>query len=314
MSDISAPETTAAASPAPEAWRVTLPCTRAEAEAVPFEVPAFAHLPVPPTLMTTEPDAHAPDAWVLEAFFVSAPTADDLAALRALAPSAGAGDVTVEPVYPADWVVESQRQLRPITAGRFHIYTRFSADSLRPHHIGLRIEAGQAFGTGQHATTSGCLGALDRLARCWRPRNALDLGTGSGILAFAIAKRWPRARVTASDIDPVSVRVAAANARQNGVGVGVGAGRISFATAAGLAHATLRANAPYDLITANILAPPLIAMAADISAALAPGGVLILAGLLDTQEAAVAGAYRAHGLKPVFRSQTGDWPTLVLRR
>lgn len=297
---------------APEAWRVSLACSKAAADAIPFDIPAFSGLEPTPVVLTTEPDAAYPDSWRLDILFAEEPAAEHLDAVIALVPGSARSGLIVTPIYPDDWVTMSQH-LEPLTAGRFHIYTQTARNTLRPHHIGLRIEAGQAFGTGQHATTSGCLLAIDRLARSWRPKRVLDLGTGSGILAFASLKCW-HAQTIASDIDPISTQVARENARINAIPQGIGPHRLECLTAAGLHHRRLRANAPYDLIIANILAGPLIKLAQDITPLLAPGGWLILAGLLDSQEKAVCQAYFSRGLVKGFRHQIGDWPTVSLRK
>jgi ribosomal protein L11 methyltransferase len=144
--------------------------------------------------------------------------------------------------------------------------------------------------------------------------NMLDLGTGTGLLAFAAMKLWPTARATASDIDPVSIEVTAENALINGIRAGRSRGRLELAVATGMEHQRLKAKAPYDLIIANILAGPLIALAPSVAAAIDVGGQLILAGLLDHQADKVAAAYRREGLMASFRIERGDWPTLVMRK
>ena len=293
-------------------WKVTLACTRAEAETIPFGDDVFADLVSPPTLLTDEPDPARPDDWRLHAYFAERPEPEWIARLETLVTGAD-GDAVVEELGESDWVTLSQSGLTPVSAGRFHVATRAHAHERRAGQIGLVIEAGLAFGTGQHATTLGCLRALDRLARRRRFTNILDLGTGTGVLGFAAAKRWPRARITASDIDPVSIAVARGNARANAVKLGIGRGRVELFAATGMRDRRLAANAPYDLIVANILAAPLVALAGPVSAALAPGGIVILAGLLDTQAQAVAAAYLARGLRRVATSG-GEWPTLALRR
>ncbi len=300
----------------PATWRVRLPATRAEAEALPFADP-FADRDDPPTLLTDEPDPARPDAWTLDAYFTSPPTAADLAALHALVPSASPGSAVVTRLDETDWVTLSQSGFAPVRAGRFVVHTAAHAAAVRASDIGIAIEAGLAFGTGQHFTTRGCLAALDRLARdpAFGPRRRLriaDLGTGTGVLALAAAKRWPRARLVASDIDPVAVAVARANLGANGVRTGRTPGAIDLVVAAGADHRRLRG--PFDLITANILAAPLIAMARPVAAALASGGVLILAGLLTGQARRVAAAYTARGCRLVARVDHGEWPTLVLRK
>ena len=292
-------------------WKVTLPCTRAEAEAIPFDE-AFADLDAPPTLLTDEPDPARPDDWRLHAYFADSPEPEWLDRLQALAPSRSA-EPAVEELPPTDWVTLSQAGLEPVRAGRFFVATREHAARRRPGDTALVIDAGLAFGTGQHATTAGCLRALDRLARRHRFANVLDVGTGTGLLAFAAARTWPRAQVTASDIDPVAITVARANARVNGMTGGVGRGRVDLFAAPGLQERRIANRAPYDLIIANILAAPLIDLAGDIAGALAPGGFVILAGLLDSQATAVTAAYAARKLRRVATSG-GEWPTLVLRR
>jgi ribosomal protein L11 methyltransferase len=176
----------------------------------------------------------------------------------------------------------------------------------------LEIDASLAFGTGQHATTSGCIEALDRLEREGaRFANIADIGTGTGLLAFAALALWPEAKCIATDIDAVAIDVARDNAAINGVTLGHGAGELLMAVADGLDSPLLAARAPFDLIIANILAGPLIELAPDFARALAPGGTLILAGLLDTQADAVTAAYVKLGFTVRDRS-SGEWPVVVL--
>lgn len=293
-------------------WRVRLPATRAEAEAIPFADDAFPDREPPPTLLTDEPDPSRPDDWTLDAYFAEEPGTDDIARLYALVPAAAPGSAIVEPVADTDWVTLSQSGFPPVRAGRFVVHTAAHADAVRASDIGIAIEAGLAFGTGQHFTTHGCLAALDGLARTHQFARAADLGTGTGVLAIAIARRWPRATVVGSDIDPVATWVARANLAANGVRSGRGRGAIDLVTAAGVAHPRLRG--PFDLVTANILAGPLVAMAGPVAATLAPGGILVLAGLLTSQARRVAAAYTARGFKLVDLLAHGEWPTLVLRR
>lgn len=295
-------------------WRVRLRCTRAEAEGIAFADDAFADFAAPPTLLTDEPDPARPDDWRLDAYFAFEPDRETIARLHELAPSAAGTNAEVESLPDDDWVTLSQAGLEPVRAGRYFVHTAAHAGERRPGDLAIRIEAGLAFGTGQHFTTHGCLAALDRLGRTCAFRNVLDLGTGSGILALAVARRWRRARIVASDIDAVAVEVALGNVRVNGVRVGRTRGAIEAVTATAMRHPRLRQRAPYDLITANILAAPLIAMAGPVAGALRPGGVLILAGLLIGQVRAVVGAYAAHGCRLVARHDFGEWPTLVLRR
>lgn len=297
-----------------QSWRITLPCTRLEAESLRDDIGPLARLDNPPVFMTSEPDPDKPDAWQLDVYVDGEPSSALIDQIVALVPSAKRRKPVIEAIPAEDWVTLSQAGLEPIDEGRFHIYTALHAKSVPADRIAFRIEAGRAFGTGQHHTTAGCLAMLDRLAREGRHfHNALDLGTGTGVLGFAIARAFG-ARVIASDIDPVSIDVAHENAVINKVRLGRGRGAVELAVANGLRHRRLKARAPYDLIVANILAGPLIEMARDIAGALAPGGTLLLAGLLDHQAEAVARAYQRHGCRMVGRIDRNDWPTLRLRK
>jgi ribosomal protein L11 methyltransferase len=213
--------------------------------------------------------------------------------------------VTVTELEPVDWVAESLKHHQPVHAGRFYVYGSHHPKPALDRYA-ILIDAGMAFGTGQHETTAGCLRAIDMLARTGMVRNPLDVGSGSGILAMAMAKAWP-CRVLASDIDPDAVKVAIDNARDNGVG-----GRIDVVAATGLHHPVIRESGPYDLIAANILAKPLIQLAGDLTAALEPGGRLVLSGFLRHQEAGVLAAYRHRGMRLLRRFPVGQWVTLVL--
>jgi ribosomal protein L11 methyltransferase len=249
----------------------------------------------------------------MTAYFNTEPETALVARIVALFPSAA--QVALAPLPAADWTTLSQRDLEPVRAGRFLVHTAAHASAVRPGDIALAIEAGLAFGTGQHATTLGCLAALDRLCKRRRFTHVADLGTGTGVLALAAARRWREALVIASDIDPVSIAVTRANLRDNKVLPGRGAGRIELVVAGGMQHRRLHAHGPYDLIIANILAPPLVAISRPVSAALAPGGVLMLAGLLRSQAVRVRAAYRRHGIVPLEPQRgRGEWPCVVLYR
>ena len=296
-------------------WKVSLPCTKAEAEALQQDISQFAQLDSPPVLVTNEADPARPDQWRLDAYFEERPGRSAIAQLRTLVPSASDIDLGIERVAHQDWVTLSQQGLEPIRAARFFVHTPQHRANAPAGAIALEIDAGRAFGTGQHETTTGCLLALDRLKAGGATfANLLDLGTGTGLLAFAAMRLWPAARAAASDVDPIAIEVAAENAAVNGVRLGRGPGRVELAVAPGLDHRRLKARAPYDLIIANILAGPLIELAPSVSAALPPGGRLILAGLLHHQSERVAAAYRRRGLAAGFRIDRGDWPTLVMRK
>ena len=287
-------------------WRATLPCTRAQAEALPEADDLFTHSSPPPVLVADEPDPAKPDEWLLHAYFEEEPDAQELGLLASLAD----GPPQVEQLGDEDWVTRSQAGLDPIHAGRFFVHT--PSHVAQDGAVNFQIDAGLAFGTGQHATTKGCLEALDRLERDGkRFRNIADIGTGTGLLAFAALKLWPEAHAIATDIDPVAIDVARDNAAINRVPLGDGSGELLLAVADGMEHPLLEAQAPFDLLIANILASPLIDLAPALTEALAPGGTVVLAGLLDTQAEAVTAAYAAHGLK-LTDAGSGEWPVLVL--
>lgn len=283
-----------------DSWKVTLPCTKAEAEAIGDAEFADAVL-----LVTEEDEAAA--RWRLDAYLEVQPDAEVLAAVRALAPSEGV-EPRVERLEPQDWVAMSQAGLEPIREGRFVVHTAAFPVDAPPGGRAFLIEAGQAFGTGHHETTSGCLAMLNRLAaEVERFDNVIDVGTGTGLLAFAALELWPEAYVLATDIDPVAIEVTRANMAANGIEY------VDLLVADGVRDLEVRPNARFDLVIANILAGPLIAMAPEIAAIAAPGAVVVLAGLLNTQADAVIEAYRAAGCAPERAEQRGDWTILLLR-
>ena len=289
-------------------WRVTVPCTRAQGEIV-ADLNEVAGLSEPgPVLVADEPDESKPDEWLIHAYFEHHPTGDEIASLSSL----GNGPPQIEQLGEDDWVTMSQAGLQPIRAGRFTVHTPTFLPE--PERVNFEIDASLAFGTGQHATTSGCLAELDKLERDGAQfANVADIGTGTGLLAFAAMKLWPAAKCIATDIDPIAVDVARDNAAINGVATGHGAGQLLLAVADGMGSPMLLARAPFDLLIANILAGPLIELAPDFVEALAPSGTVVLAGLLDTQADGVAAAYEKLGLTLSDRG-IGEWPVLVLSR
>jgi ribosomal protein L11 methyltransferase len=290
-------------------WRVTLHCNRAEAEALPESEDLFPFTDSPPVIVADEPDPHAPDDWRIHAYFADQPTTPELVLLRRLAAN---GEPQVEHLGEEDWVTKSQAGLEPIRAGRFFVHTPTHRDDRPADATAFEIDAGLAFGTGQHDTTAGCLAALDRLeAGGKRFANIADIGTGTGLLAFAALALWPEARAIATDIDPISIDVTNDNARINGISIGHAEGELLLAVADGMEHPMLSTRAPFDLLIANILAGPLIELAPDFAKALAPRATVLLAGLLDTQADAVIAAYEAQGLRVVERGE-GEWCVLVL--
>jgi ribosomal protein L11 methyltransferase len=245
--------------------------------------------------------------WLVQGFAEGKPERARIEAGLALAASAlGIAEpgLVLEPVDDIDWLKENQESFPPLRIGRYFVHGSHVTPPPRSGAIPLLIDAATAFGTGEHATTEGCLRALDRLARRGRRRRILDMGTGTGILAIAAAKTW-NVKVLACDIDPHSVRVARENFAVNRV-----ADRVRCRVGDGYRGVA----GEYDLIFANILARPLVRMAPDLAHHLAPGGIAILSGLLAGQERFVAAAHRAAGLRFLRRIPTNGWHTLVFRK
>ncbi len=243
--------------------------------------------------------------WRLMVYFEDEP---DAAERAALARQAGGGKFIFETLPETDWVAKSLEGLKPIRAGRFLVHGHHDRGAVHENDLGIEIEAGQAFGTGHHGTTAGCLRAIDQLAKGRNIRNALDLGTGSGVLAIALAK-VTNARILATDIDPVAVKVAAANVKLNGV-----ASRVTTTVADGFNRSAIERRAPYDLIVANILAGPLVKLAPAIRRHLAPGGAVILSGLLAGQRRLVSAAYRDQRMRIIDADVLDGWATLIFSR
>ena len=219
-----------------------------------------------------------------------------------------AGEIGRETLPDIDWVTKSLEGLQPVRAGRFFVHGSHDRHRRRAGDLAIEIEAGLAFGTGHHGTTSGCLDMIEQVARRERPANALDLGTGSAVLAIALAK-LAHIPVLATDIDPVATEVAAENVRLNQVGAFV-----ETRTAPGFHHPVFAARAPFDLIVANILARPLMKLAPEMARYLAAGGSLILSGILDRQRNAVLATYSGQKFRHVRTLAREGWVTLHLKR
>jgi ribosomal protein L11 methyltransferase len=255
-----------------------------------------------------------PDDWQLEAWLSRKPGKAEKAALAALF-AGPAPAFAIEQLPDVDWLTQSQQGLEPILAGCFHVHTPEHSPMIAPGIRDYTIPASQAFGTGQHATTAGCLAMLTHMKQQGLViRNIADIGTGTGLLAFAALHLWPRALAIASDIDQVCIDVVEDNARANGVTMGARGGELTMLAADGMNHPLLKVRGPYDLVIANILAGPLIDLAPDFAKALVPGGHLLLAGLLETQEAQVRKASRRAGMRIAKRLVGGDWSILWLRK
>ncbi|MFC1672706.1 50S ribosomal protein L11 methyltransferase [Pseudomonadota bacterium] len=285
-------------------WRISIEITDEH-------VPAFEEVlePFVESLMWTV-DEDVRGYQRMEGFTTLAPDRARLeAALAATAQGLGADvpELTLEELEQRDWVEENLKDFPPIDEGRFFIYASHIDERPLPGRIPMRIDPGAAFGTGTHATTSGCLHAITQLGNKRSFKKPLDVGTGSGILAIAMAKMW-RIPIEGTDIDPVAVRVAKQNARLNEV-----ERLLDFR--AGPGFAPIAADARYDLIVANILARPLTVIAPDLGRHLVRGGYAVLSGLLERDERFVTAAYLAQGLKLEKRYMRGDgWMTLVLKK
>jgi len=217
--------------------------------------------------------------------------------------------IAIAPLPDRDWLEATKRSFPPLAVGRFWVRGSHIRQAPPAGAVELVIDAGTAFGSGEHGSTLGCLAAIDELARRKRFRRVLDMGCGSAILAIAALKCWPTAQALACDIDPDAVRAAAGNAAANEVG-----DRLRAGVADGYARPELRRAGRFDLILANILAGPLAEMAPDLAHALAPGGRAVLAGLVNVQAPAVVIAHARHGLVPAGRRDIGMWTTLVFKK
>ncbi len=295
-------------------WKIAAYAPRAAIEAA-----LLAHEEVPEwdadiVIAGSEVDGDRPDDWRLEAWLPRKPTRADKAAVAQLF-TGKPPRLQIEKLPQIDWLTASQHSLEPIRAGRFYVRTPSHAPTTDAGARDFAIPASQAFGTGQHATTAGCLAMLSAMkARGAVVRNFADIGTGTGLLAFAALHLWPRAIATASDIDTVCLDVVPGNARANAVEMGARPGDLTMLAANGLDHPLLEARGPYDLIVANILAGPLIALMPGFSRVIVPGGSLLLAGLLESQEVAVRRAATRCGFRLARREVRGDWSILWLRR
>ncbi|PVA10368.1 50S ribosomal protein L11 methyltransferase [Pelagivirga sediminicola] len=244
--------------------------------------------------------------WEVGAYFEDAP---DIAGLALLAEIHGARPFVVSEVPDTDWVAHVRRELTPVIAGRFFVYGSHDADKVPDDAEPLLIEAAMAFGTGHHGTTQGCLRALDQLANAGvTAGSVVDIGCGTAVLAMAAARIWPGVML-ASDIDPVAVEVARVNVTANDLD-----GRVRCLEAVGFDHPDLAAAAPFDLVFANILKGPLIDLAPVMTQMLAPGGHVILSGILNEQADEVLGVYREAGNSLTERQEIGEWTTLTLRK
>ncbi|SPJ24733.1 50S ribosomal protein L11 methyltransferase [Palleronia abyssalis] len=244
--------------------------------------------------------------WEVGGYFVETP---DVAGLALLAKTFGARDFVISELPEIDWVAKVRRELSPVEAGRFFLYGSHDADKVPADSVPLLVDAAMAFGTGHHGTTKGCLVAFDRLlTQGLRPERVIDVGCGTAVLAMAAARTLPVTPI-ASDIDAVAVEVAEANVAMNGL-----AGSIVCLEATGFDHPRIAAAGPFDLVFANILKGPLVALAPDMARHTTLGGRVILSGLLNAQAEEVIQEYSQFGLNLLEKDQIGDWTTLTLTR
>lgn len=257
---------------------------------------------------TPRPDPSRPAAgWELSIYFNAAPDEDHIRALVALASSEhDAQALAFSAIDTQDWVSNSLAGLAPVEAGRFVVHGQHDRARIAPNRIGIEIEAALAFGTGHHGTTRGCLILLGDVLKARAVRRVLDLGSGTGVLAIAVAKTC-RVKVLATDIDLQSAIIAKENARLNGV-----PNLIHSIEATGFNAGAFAAFGPFDLVLANILANPLRALAPEMARHLTPGATVILSGLLPGQASAVIAAYRAQGLILRRRIVIDGWCSLLL--
>jgi len=251
----------------------------------------------------------APDgSWHVSVHFADAPDQELVRELVGNAAGAEAARaISFDAIQAKDWVKASLEDLVPVPAGRFVVHGQHDRARVKSNKIGIEIEAALAFGTGHHGTTRGCLLLLDHVLKVHRPRRVLDLGTGTGVLAVAAAKAM-RGPVLASDIDPLSVRVARENAQLNQAG-----GLVETIQATGFSAPQFAQRGPFELVLANILANPLRQLAGPMVRHLAPSASVILSGLLTHQASSVIAAYRARGLVPVRHLRIESWSSLLLR-
>lgn len=261
--------------------------------------------PVPNAVTMFEDGANG---WRVEAYFDDGVTVADLNTRLTELVGDDAPRFAAEAIPDLNWVAVSQAALPPVTAGRFTIHGSHDRHRVPRGPGAILIDAGEAFGTAHHATTLGCLEAIDRLTHKLIFDSVLDLGCGTGVLAIAVARADPVSRIIATDLDPQSVAVAAENISRNGA-----AGRIETIVAAGLDHPRLRGQ-QFDLIIANILAGPLLALAPGLSRAVTRGGTLVLSGLLNDQAPAIVARYRSLGFRLERHDRITGWSTLTLRR
>lgn len=268
-----------------------------------------------PTAVSHFEDKKDSDRWTTSAHYLEHPDKANIVEqiTNILNVSPESYELEISKVENIDWVSHVQKGLKPVRAGRFFIHGSHDNDKAKNEPYPILIDAAQAFGTAHHGTTEGCLKAISEIAEIQEPNNILDLGAGSGILAIAASKVFKQANIIACDIDPVSVEVAKTNDKLNRPESSDQAS-ITHICSDGLNDENIQANAPFELLIANILAKPLIAMAPKIAGAIAPDGTLLLSGILDVQSQDVIKAYEAEGLTHLKTELIDEWTTSLFHK
>ncbi len=295
-------------------YKISIACNRQEAEAINAQLEIdnqwTRHID-PPTIVARALVDFDDSQWMIDIYLNEKPSPSLYADIKTLLGRELPKDQAVEKFVDEDWVTMSQAGLESIMIAAFHVHN----DTQEPIEgkINLRMCAGQAFGTGHHNTTAGCLEALHHYhMQNAQYKNIADIGTGTGLLAFAAHKLWPNSAIIASDFDPIACQFAIDAAHGNGIKIGPAKAQIEFVEASGTDHERIQARAPYDLVIANILAGPLIELAPAFEEILEPNAIVILAGLLDKQLDMIQNAYA--NLSLVKQSNLGEWPILVFQK
>jgi len=278
-------------------WRLSFLSSVAEAEYLASQLEDFCL-----AVSWFEKDAQA-QVWQVEATFEEQPDEKNIKSLL------GALSYELAPLPSKDWLSENRKSFPAIDIGPFYIYGSHHQEKLPEGKIAFRIDAATAFGTGQHATTQGCLLALHDLKQAGiKVQNYLDLGCGTAVLAMAMARLF-QVRGIASDNDPEAVDRAYLNVAENHL-----ERFVEVILSEGFSHERLEAQAPYSLIAANILVDPLIALSPEMARFMAEEGKVILSGLLQTQQHATLKAYEKVGFSLQKTYPMAEWVTLVLKK
>ncbi len=291
-----------------DGWRWSLQCTLEQALLL---SDALSELEKPKSTAVSIYE-QSPGIHIVDAYYPARPVRHEIAAVFAAigleTPSLDSAEIA--PIEKTNWVARSQTNLPPVKAGRFIVHGRHDREKADCRsRTSIEIDAAEAFGTAHHGTTRSCLRALDILLRKTKPRNVLDLGTGTGILAIAVAKALRDANILATDNDPVACRTALSNCNLNLV-----LRRIKIIQAEGFNHPLLRTAQTFDTVIANILAGTLKNLAANFRIALKANGHAILSGIMTEQAASVRATFRSHGFIDCRQLDDGEWTTLVMQK